>query len=216
MTEATKHEIDLAGHRVVFAHRITGADLFQIDTDPQSQNPTQYQDLIMRAAIVEFDSLKMPVPLNVLLDLDSVDRDDLTEGHNQFQVLSLGERSGEVLADFKARLAFGFRVGELTYPLVHFGRRITGRDEVAADLANLGAGIARLCFLIGRQISKIETADGAASLEGPIDIENFKSLDGADIFTLRGAAEVWRQTFRLGRGATKSDGAAAGSGNPGA
>ena len=28
-----------------------------------------------------------------------------------------------------------------------------------------------------------------------VDVELFKTLDGADIFTLRGAAEVWRQSF---------------------
>ena len=158
------HEIDLIGgapdgkggvHRhVVFGRRITCKDLMRIDTDPQARNPTQYEDLVMREAIVGFGTMKLPVPLTKLLDLDSVDREDLTAAHNGFQRQSLGDRTGEIASATEARLAFGFRVGEVEYPNVEFGLRITGRDEVEADRRGLSPGIARLCFLLGRQIQR--------------------------------------------------------------
>jgi len=202
------NEIELTdGTKVVFGKRITAKDLIRIDESPMAQNPTQYQDLLVAEAIVGFGALKMPVPLSKLLDLDSIDRDDLTEGHNEFQRKSLGDRSAEILSETKARLAFGFKVGEIEYPMVEFGKRLTGRDEIEADRRGLKPGIARLCFSIGRQISKIATADGTSTIDGPIELEMFGALDGADIWTLRGAAEMWRQSFRLGRGRVSKPGA---------
>src|SRR5688572_28862775 len=92
------HSVDLVGgyvdkkdvrhSRVVFGHRITAQDLFNLDEDPQGQNPTQYNDLIIRSSIVEFGTLPMPVPLTVLLNLDSVDREDLVDGHNVYSALT--------------------------------------------------------------------------------------------------------------------------------
>lgn len=183
--------------RVTFGHRITAKDLFKLDGSQEAENPTQYNDLIVRAHITEFGTLKMPVPLSVMLDLDSVDREDLLDGCNVYQGLSAGERSGKFLADNKVELGWGFIVNDVTYTIVQFGQRFTGRDEVEADKADL-AGVSRACFLIGRQITSIATEDGTAKLDGPIELERFESLDGADVATLRGAAELWRQTFRIG------------------
>jgi hypothetical protein len=206
--EKITHEIELTdGTKVVFGKRITASDLIRIDENPMTQNATQYQDLVVAEAIAAFGALKMPVPLSALLDLDSIDREDITEGHNEFQRKSLGDRGAEILSDTKARLAFGFTVSEVDYPMVEFGRRLTGRDEVEADKRGLKPGIARLCFMIGRQISKISTADGANSIDGPIELEMFKSLDGADVWTLRGAAELWRQSFRVRKGSAGKPGA---------
>src|SRR4051812_42214235 len=86
-----KHEIELiegatnppngAPHRhVVFSYRITGDDLFRLDSPPQSDVATQYQDLTIAEAITEFGAIEMKdtkgarkrVPLNKLLELDSI------------------------------------------------------------------------------------------------------------------------------------------------
>ncbi|HKO43331.1 MAG TPA: hypothetical protein VJU84_08575 [Pyrinomonadaceae bacterium] len=208
------HEINLVGGyvdeskkrhtRVVFGHRLTAKDLFAADEDPQGQNPTQYQDLLVRASIVEFGTLPMPVPLSVLLDLDSIDREDLIEGNNTFSAISAQGHESEFLADHKVRLGWGFKINDVVYTHVEFGRRITGRDDIEADRAGLGRGLRRTCFLIGKQITRISTADNTASLDGPISVEQFEALqDAADVATLRGAAENWRQSFRL-RGAAVS------------
>ena len=244
------HTIDLIGgytdakrvthRRVTFGHRITGKDIFNLDSDPASQNPTQYQDLIVRAAITEFGTLTMPVPLQVLLNLDSIDREDLTEAHNKFQTLSLGERKAELLPEYQCKLAFGFTQlsqqlsptsnvqspksgsggqsldlgrgtldNEIRYDLVTFGHRVTGMDEVRADQIGLRPGVMRMCYLIGRQISRIERSElggQRSEIEGPIDLAMFETLDCADIFTLRNAAESWRQSFRLNRTVVSQNG----------
>lgn len=253
--DTIKHEIDLIGgaknaqarngeapHRhVVFGYRITGADLFRIDTDPQAKITTQYQDLIMREAIVEFGSLPQPangkrlsVPLSLLLEMDDIDRDDLNAGHNEFQALSLGDRESALWPPDRMRLLFGFTIGEQKYDLVEFGRRLTGRDDVAADKQGL-TGIARMCYRAGRQISRVAIAcekcrgqksevedqrseaqqcseckgtgrrDGS-EVDGPIDLEFFKTLDGADIQIIGAGAELWRQSFRLRGGSVQGNG----------
>src|SRR5882672_932870 len=225
--ERVTHEIELiGGHvdkqgvrhaRVVFGHRLTAQDIFNADQHPQGQNQTQYGDLILRAAIIEFGTLPMPVALKVLLDLDSVDRDDLLAGQAAFSVNSLGDARGEIGEDGRGcRLAFGFQSlphkGEtISYTQVRFGRRITGRDEVEADQLRLGDGVRRQAFLAGRQIAEISTADGSAKIEGPIEIElfagnrNWQALDAADLLTIRGAAELWRQSFRFPRNAAAAN-----------
>jgi phage FluMu protein gp41 len=205
VSEAT-YEINLVGgyvddknvrhSRVVFGRRITAKDLFAIDESPAGRNPTQYSDLVIRAHITAFGDLKMPVPLTVLLGLDSVDRDDLNEGCNAFQALSAEDRNAEFLPEHQAKLFWGFKINDVSYDRVKFGKRITGMDEIEADQAGLKSGIRRVCLLIGKQIESIATADGL-SIDGPIPLNYFESLDGADVATLRGAAELWRQSFRL-------------------
>src|SRR6201999_3753418 len=91
-------------NRVTFGKRVNGKTFFAIDDDPQSSIPTQYNYLLLRAAITEFGALKMPVPLSVLLNLDSIDRDDLNEAFNRFSVESLGENQAEYLAENKVKL----------------------------------------------------------------------------------------------------------------
>ena len=207
--ENITHEINLIGgyvdgskiphRRVVFGKRITCADLIRLDSDPQAQEPTQYQDAIVCLAITEWEPLRMPVALSIVLDLDSIDRDDLAAGYEDFQKNGVGDREAEV-SEKGAKLLFGFHIGDLDYTVVEFGRRLTGRDEVDADKRGLKPGVARMCFLVGRQISKISISDGSASVDGPIELEIFESLDGADVQLLRGAAELWRQSFRLSGG----------------
>ena len=217
MDEQITHEVNLSdGTRVVFGHRLSAADLFKIDADPAAQNPTQYADLLLRAHIVEFGTLPQPVPVPVLLGLDSIDREDLVEGCNVYQTLSLGDRESEFLPDFKVKLAFGFKVNDVVYNRVTFGKRITGLDEVAADKEKLEPGIKRLCFLIGRQISEVSSDDGTATLTSPIPLSYFDSLDAADVASLRGGAEMWRQSFRIRREKVSRNGVGPGGDNPGA
>lgn len=181
--------------RVTFAKRISGKELFDIDADPQSAIPTQNQDLLMRAAITEFGTVKMPVPLAVLLNLDSLDRDDLSAAFNKFLNDSLGERKVEYPATGKVKLAIGYESNGLVYDLVEFGNRLTGMDEVEADNRGL-TGVKRVLFFCGRQVSKLKQSEGASELDGPLEMEIFEKLDLIDIGAIRTAAEVWRHSFR--------------------
>jgi len=212
----TTRTIDLVGGHVdkekkrhthvVFGHRLTGKDLFQADEDPLGQNPTQYQSLLVRAAITEFGTLPMPVALSVLLDLDSIDREDLIEGQNAYSAMTTEGHESEFLPDHKVRLGWGFKINDVIYDVVQFGKRVTGREDIEADRASLSPGIRRTCFLIGKQISRISNVHNTASIEGAVAVKHFESLDGADIATLRGAAEMWRQSFRVGGTALSRNG----------
>lgn len=217
--EPIVHIVELAGGyvdkhgvkhtRVTFGHRLNARDLFSIDEDPQGQNPTQYNDLIVRAHITEFGTLPKPVALSILLNLDSVDREDLAEACNVYQAISAEGRTAEFLPDHKVKLAFGFTLNGLNYNQVVFGHRITGMDDVEADRIGL-KGIRRACFLMGKQIASIASQDGTAQLAGPIPLHYFSSpdgpLDGMDIAALRGAAELWRQSFRISGAALSRNG----------
>jgi hypothetical protein len=192
-------------NKVTFGKRITGRDLFLLESSPMASIPTQYQDLIMRVAITAFGTLRMPVVQTILLDLDTLDREDLAEAYQSFIVEGLGGREPVSLAVNKVKLALGFEHNEVVYDVVEFGTRLTGRDEVAADRLDL-EGLKRACYMIGKQITKLSQSDGGLELSGPIDTEWFEKLDGVDILSLRVSAERWRQSFRLPRKAVQEEG----------
>ena len=196
----------LTHKKVTFSRRLTGADFFRIDDDPQSNIPTQYEALILRQAITEFGTLTMPVPLTALLQLDSIDRDDLNEAYNKFSRESLEtlavaspdpvDTVERLIDGRKLKLALGYERNGLVYDLVEFGKRLTGMDEVAADTFGL-KGIRRVCFMAGQQVVKLLQSSGASVLEGPTGLEIFERLDAVDLALMKAGAEVWRQSFRL-------------------
>jgi len=193
--------------RVVFGKRLTGKDLFRIDSDPQSEITTQYQDLIMRASIVEFGTMTMPVPLRALLSLDSIDRDDLAAAHHRFSMTSIDGRQPEIESDTRVLMIVGYELNGLTYDVVEFGRRLTGMDEVEADKRGYKLGsIKRVCFLAGQQVSRLLQSNGASELKGPIGLEVFEKLDALDLQALRLGSEVYRNSFRGTRTALPSNG----------
>lgn len=201
------HSIELIGgytdkdknihKKVTFGNRLTVGDLILLDNDPQGKNPTQYQELIRRKMITEFGTLKMPVPLNVLLSLDSIDCDDLEAAGDQFLVISRCGRTGEYLDGFALKLPLGFVIDGTEYTNVQFGNRITGKDRVEADA--YGAGVAHRAFLIGKQISKISTEDDLACIDGQVKLDMFKTLDAESLNMLWAGAEIFRQSFRFKR-----------------
>lgn len=216
--ETVTHAIELIGGytdnkkarntRVVFGRRLIAKDLFTLEDDPQAKIPTQYSDLIIRAHITEFGTLKMPVPLTVLLSLDSIDREDLEQGCDAFRALLA--LPAELLSEHKWKLSQGFQINGLLYNRVEFGVRTTGADSVEADRLGLPEGLRRECFFIGKQIKKIAAVAVVddkevvtAELDGPVALKDFELLDGTEVTILRGAAELWRQSFRF-RGARVS------------
>lgn len=197
---------------VTFGKLLTGRMLFAIDEDPQSNLPTQYEAMLIRACITEFGTLRMPTPLTALLALDSIERDDLTEAFNQFSEMNRGGKEPEQIDGTTLRLAVGYERNGLTYDVVTFGKRITGMDDVEADRLDL-KGIRRICFLAGKQVVSLSQSDGKSTLEGQLGLEIFEELLASDIQAIRVASEVYRQSFRLsgagvspiGRGAERVD-----------
>lgn len=181
--------------RVTFGKRITANDLFRLDNDPQAQDATQYSDLIMSAAITEFGTMKFPILLPVFLSLDSIDREDLVEAHDKFLNDSLEGRKAEFLLDNRVKLAFGFKVGDVVYDIVQFGKRITGYDEVEANKLGF-QGVKRECFRIAKQITQLSSSSVEATID-TLEIKDFEQLDGYDLMQLRIGGELWRHSFRM-------------------
>jgi hypothetical protein len=188
-------ELPVSGKRVTFGKLLKGRDWFALDSDPQASDQTQYNDLVMRAEITQFGKEKMPVTLKTLLELTSVDREVLEEGHTEFQRLWAEGKEAKFLSDGRVRMAFGYARNGLVYDIAVFGKLHTGMDEVQANKQKLN-GLKRICYLMGREIVKLAQSDGASELAGPVELEVFEELDGADILTLRSASAIWRSTFR--------------------
>jgi hypothetical protein len=224
--EQTTHEFNLIGgykdtkgvaHRhVVFGKSVTAKRLLEVRTDPQSVLQTQYQDLLLAESIVEFGTLPIPVPLTLLLSLNTIDRDDLRDGRDAFREKVTGGFKYEFTKD-GVTLNFGIKVGDLRYTVIGFGHQLNGYDEVDADKLGLTEPLARMAFLAGRMVTRISTPEGN-EIKGALEYETINSdaLDEDDLFALVSASELWRQTFRLGGGTIQGNGTATQSGIAGA
>jgi hypothetical protein len=182
--------------KVIFGKRLTLGELIRLDKDPQSDNPTQHVDLILRGQITAFGTLKMPVLLMNLLELNSIDRADLRRENSVFLQAGREGKTAEYLSATEVKLFFGFTVGEIVYDVVEFGNLTTGKDEVEADKLEL-KGLAREAFMIGRQIKKVRSLDGKLELEAPIEIPT--NLDGEDYQILRTGATMCENFLRIER-----------------
>lgn len=192
----TKDKDETVTHkRVTFGKRPTASDLIRITNDQQSNLGTQLSLMLARAAITEFGTLKLPVPLSVLLALNKTDRNILLEGYAEFLSASLGDRTSEALSDDTVRLAFGFEIDGAVYDVVTFGAQLTGYDESAFDRQK-AAGYKRLCLQLGKEITRLAQSKGDLTLEGSLDIEAFTSLDGYDLDALSAAEDRWLDSFR--------------------
>jgi hypothetical protein len=210
MIETTPVTIELIGgytdkkmvthRRVTIGRRITGKELFRVASDPQAVLETQYNALILREKITEFGTLKMPVPMAVLLSLDTIDRDDLMEASNRFSSVSEGQDDEPLfLADNRVKLTFGYERNGLTYDVFEFGVRLKWMDEIEADKLRL-KGLKRDSYIAAKHISRLLQNKGSAELKAPFApellLEMLESLDAVDISYIRVASEVWRQSFR--------------------
>lgn len=199
--------------RVTFGKRLRGRELFEMDADQQSDIPTQHQLMIYRGAITEFGTLPIPVPLTTLLKLDVVDLDALMAAYDEFLSVGTEGRIAKSISESEIKLALGYENNGIIYDHVIFGNRLTGMDLVAAEKESLD-GLRRECFLIGRQIKRLSSDDGAHTLDGPIELQIFEKLDGSDIVAMRAASLVWRRSFRSQRekiqGATREAGSVSG------
>jgi hypothetical protein len=182
---------------VEFGRRLLMADMFALDDDPQGQNPTQYQDLIRRRMITKFGSMIMPVPLDVMIGLSSVDRQDLADTADKFIGSGSDGRVSELRDGNQVKLAFGFIVDGTVYDVVQFGAMPTGKDEVEADDQNLKA-LSRQAFLYGKHIASISTENGTR-IDGPQGLEIIGTLDSKDWGWMIAGCELFRIAYRAER-----------------
>ncbi|MDQ4119866.1 MAG: hypothetical protein M3209_00180 [Acidobacteriota bacterium] len=188
---------------VTFSRRPTMLDLFNIDSNPQSQIPTQYHDLLIRTMISKFGDLTMPVLVNVLLALDQYDREDLNEAADAFLRETRDDRTAEFIDDETVKLAFGVTIDGAHYDIVKFGNVLTGKDAAEAD--DYGAGVRRACFEIGREIVELRSSEVDLTRAGGLAIDQFNTMDAEDYAVLQTAAVRWRASFRLKRKALQRE-----------
>lgn len=205
MTDAITHEIELPfGYtdkkgvrhtKVVFGKRPSVGDLLLLDSNPTAQNIVQREQLVRRQMITRFGDLMMPVPLDVLAKLDTIDDDLLRRSANDFLIKSRDGRKAEYEAD-AVKLMFGIEIDGVTYDTVEFGNRLTVGDNIEAGNRGLGDGVALVCFQIGQQISQLRSSETKFTLDGQLDSEKFSDMDSEDLNALLMGAELFRHKPR--------------------
>lgn len=177
---------------VTFGYRVTVGDLVMLDNNPMAQNQTQREQLVRRQMITKFGTLSLPVPLNVLAALDTMDDDRMRIGADHYLQITRDGRQAEYRNNDEVKLIFGVEIDGVRYDVVKFGRRLTVADNIEADNRNLGNGIARICFQICKQIVELSDSETGIKLEGPIESEKLSGMDSEDLQVLRFAGEFFR------------------------
>lgn len=193
--------------------RPTGGDLMRIGDEPESARNTQFNLMLLQAAVTKFGAMPLPVPLTTLLALNSVDREDLNRAYTKFLKESAGGRRAARLTESRLRLAHGFEVDGQTYDVVEFSNLLTGYDELEADEMT---GWRQVCFLLGRQVGALSQSEGAAVLPGPLAPEAFERLDAEDVYEMSSFAAQWRDSFRAKKRAEVQSNGRTGGGVPAA
>jgi hypothetical protein len=216
MNSTNTHKITLIGghiddkgkvHRdVTFSKRLKVQNLIDIEVSQAARIPAQREMMLVAASITAFGELKgMPVPLTVLLGLDSIDIDDLIAGHDEFLQLTRNGKKGEIVSKTETRLANGVKKDEVNYNLVTFGRRLSFKDKVEAQRKGI-FGVANMLHEATAQIEKITSEETGMELVAPFQTGLFENLDLEDFDTLYAGGELWRQSFRRSGESAAGDG----------
>jgi len=184
-----------AHQKLVFGRRLTGGDLIRADQKLESFSKISFECAIFASALVEFGTLRRDEMRHALLSLNDLERADVEAAYERFLSQSNDGVEGRAVSDDTVRLAFGIRRDGVVYRDVTFGRLLVGYDELEADTKRL-TGVERNCFLIGRQVARIASADGAHVVEGELTLEVFEDLDADDLPALREAADNWYESAR--------------------
>lgn len=166
---------------VGFGKRPTGADFMA--AAEESNSDIQFSLALAQTAITEFGQLEMPVPLTVLLSLNQIDREKLLKTYFSFLV-DTGS-NGEILADGKVRLGFGFERSGKRVTNVEFGKLLTGYDEIDIE-SEAKTGWQAHSMRLAKEI--IAPAD--------LTLAEIEALDVDDFTLLRSAEESWLNSFR--------------------
>lgn len=213
LTYGYKDKYGVTHKHVTFGKRLTVGDLMKLDNDPRCQLPTQYSDIVNSRIITKFGDLPIPPPLDILLSLNRIDREDINAGVVQFLSSGTGDLPDDKYPNEPScSIVFGFEHDGSKYTEIEMNRLPTGHDEVEADSNNL-RGVMRECFMIGKRITKISTGIGS-SLDGPIDLEKFKTLDSVDLNLLRIGALKADLFFRFEGEGTEKNGAGESGSDP--
>ena len=171
-----------------------GSDVFAAMHDPLSAYSTVVDAYLLRASITQFGTLKLPVPLNSLLTLDSVDRDTLNDAFNEFLFSFTEGKAVELIGEDTARLIVGVKISGVPYTHVHFkpfGSNVA--DPSSIRNASVLTQAELTCVLLGSRIDRLSSADATHSIDGPIALDVFAALP---VFDLSGLLQVYAMRFR--------------------
>lgn len=177
---------------VVMSKRPTAKDLFM---DESNGSGIQFNLMLQGASITKFGDLTMPVPMTVLLSLNSVDREKLFREFLDFIAATKGQSEGKEIEVGKVKLSFGIEINGITYDTVTFGHLLNGYDE--SEIETTGAtGWHRRCLVVAKEITKLSQSNGTQEHLGAVPIEAIEKLDFFDLVTLGDAEVTWRDSFR--------------------
>lgn len=186
---------------VVYGRRPTLADQLKIEANSQSALEVQEVLLYARVAITKFGTVRLPLPLTVLLQLDDTDREVLLEGYVEFMTASLGERVAESWGDNSFKLAVGLEVDGETFDVIEFTPQpqpLTGHDEVKLERLH-GAGLRKEMALVSRETVALSQSEGDVKLDGAVAVEALEGLDAYDWGDLLRYFARRRSSFRSSR-----------------
>jgi hypothetical protein len=184
---------------VTIGSLLKGGDLFLIEMNMRYRNEkgeTLFNVLALERAITKFGDLPIPVSRGVLLDLDSIDLEDLVEAYNNF-VGQHGEP--QPLSSNSLKLVYGYEVNGDVFDVVEFGRVLTGRDVVDAEKSERESASRMRCFLAGREIVRLRQSNGEKVVEGLLDVRAFDDLAGIDVLAILSHSELWMLSVRAER-----------------
>lgn len=187
-----KEEKSVVHQAVTMSKRPTGKDFLVASDLGGGTSSTRYTMAMVASAITAFGTVKMPVPLTVLLNLNRIDREKLLSEYLLFTVI---DAKPEQLETGKVQLVFGVERDGVRYDVVEFGHLLTGYDEVAIEESTETVQ-QETAFKMALEVVRISTSDGIASLEGALTREEIESLDFDDYDALQKAEGVWLNSFR--------------------
>lgn len=190
-----KENPELAHRRVEFSHRPTGGDFMKAMEETDGANP-EYLFVLMQAAISKFGDLTMPVPMTVLLSLNWIDQEDLQSAFFEFLGDTGSKQEAKILETGKVQLGFGIKRADGTnFDIVEFGKILNGYDQIQIR-KDANSEFERNVLTIGREVSRMASADGSRKTDECPTLDELKSLDWEDFVILQQAVNEWRDSFR--------------------
>lgn len=177
---------------MTIGYALKARDVFAIRQAWQRGSDFLYNALVLQCAITRFGNLPLPVSMNVLLSLDSVDFELLAISYNEFSA-QLGRP--EIISDSTIKLVFGVTVAGSLFDVVELGLS-TNETHIEEAYRRGLDGIAGIAYIASRQIKQLRQSDGGRSLDGPLDFDALLEMDSIDLFALTSASSIWKSSTR--------------------
>lgn len=180
-------------NEIIFGHRVNGNDLVEIEGRTDGLSADVSNCWLIGKALLQFGTLQRPNFIDALLSLDSLELEEVEQGHDEF--LRRTSSPPLFISEDTVRLGCGFTLDGERYNTLTVGRLLTGYDLMRADRMRL-TGVMRNFYLLGLQVMKISQSDGEKFLDEPLPVEAFYAMDVNDIGAIRQTAELFKAKRR--------------------